>query len=821
MPLPPPASDDDTQPLRRRTRPSTEEPGQFTPEASRLLDALGAGVVVHAERTGWPVLYCNAAASRLLGLPGGQLTGPSALVVTERLRQADGEPLSLDGYAARLMAPGGASGELLQVVGAGEPAWMRFTAAVGPATTAGVATRVVTLVDATAEQAASARLQVECYKLQVALDSNADGILIADTDGNVLHTNQAFARFNRFDGGQSPGAVDRYANWLEVRVPGAAADPEPFRAWPVSRALRGEVGAGLEIEVLRRATGETWLATCSYAPIRDRANQILGAVIVVRDITDVRRTATALAHSEQNFRQLVEGSEDGIFVMDTDSRLRYVNRAFVGMLGAESQDALIGTLLQECVAPEYREGLVERVVQAMNSGRPSERVRLDFIRKDGTTLPTERSAAVLAPDQMIVIVRDISARLASETDRERLHGRLLQAAKMESIGRLAGSVAHDFSNILQAQRLFCALLGRKLQPDSDMADDLAQIEACAERGTALTRHLLTFSRKLPGKVEVLDLNEMLEGMISFLRRLVGEDVTLTLETPAQALLVRVDQAQIEQVILNLLVNARDAVQPGGHVVLSVARVDELPCEAQVETSVAPGPFVRLSAIDDGCGMDDVTQRQVFEPFFTTKPHGRGTGLGLATVYGIVMQNCGAIALASAPGAGTRFDIYLPLTADMPPAKHPGPAFRKRAGAAVMLVEDDTTLREGLTRLLEDQGHHVVAAPDAAAALLQVHQLGIRPELLLTDIILPQLSGSVLAKRLRATLGDIPVVFMSGFPDLVETPAADVFLLKPFSSNELLHAIDAALERGKPRRPRKSRSARADPKSPDRQGTLAP
>lgn len=378
---------------------------------------------------------------------------------------------------------------------------------------------------------------------------------------------------------------------------------------------------------------------------------------------------------------------------------------------------------------------------------------------------------------------------------------LRQSQKLEAIGQLAGGVAHDYNNILTVQIGYCELMQAQLRPEDPLFKELTKIKDCAERAAVLTRQLLAFSRKQALEFEVLDLNAVVGSLEEMLRRLIGEDVEFTVVAGGKLGRVRADRGQMEQVIMNLVVNARDAMPGGGKLTIETADValDEEYVKRHVDATA--GPHVMMAINDSGHGMDKETKGRIFEPFFTTKEHGKGTGLGLATVYGIVRQCGGNIWVYSEPGKGTSFKIYLPrvesaVTVSMTARDAPTVAARGM-GELILVVEDEEPLRGLFVMMLEGLGYRVKAAANGGEALIAIEEEGLRPDLLITDMVMPGMSGRTLAGRLSGVQPGLKVLFTSGYTDstIVRHGGLDpetAFLQKPFNLKSLAAKVQKLL-----------------------------
>ncbi len=485
-----------------------------------------------------------------------------------------------------------------------------------------------------------------------------------------------------------------------------------------------------------------------------------------------RRAESALRESEARFGRLAESGIIGIITADARGKILDANDAYIKMVGYSREELAQGALRWgDLTAPEFRPLILQCVEQLKGSGVAAP-FEMESLRKDGTRVPTLVGAAMLEYPRWIAFTADLTERKQAEQGRVRAENalrqsehQLRQAQKMEAVGRLAGGVAHDFSNVLSVILSYGELILGDLKPTDPLRADIEEIRKAARRAAGLTRQLLLFSRHQAVAPKVIEIHDVLTSMNNMLQRILGEDVELVLLAPKSGGRVKVDPSHIEQVILNLVVNARDAMPTGGKLTIETESVvlDEDHALSHLQAKV--GPYVMLVVSDTGTGMDRETQGRIFEPFFTTKAVGRGTGLGLSTVFGIVQQSSGHIEVHSEPGKGATFKVYLPkidapvdvLRASVRPAT-------LRGAETILLVEDEEQVRMIVLNILRRQGYCVVPAQHAAEALLLSEQHTGRIDLLLTDVVMPQMSGPEVAKQLVAKRPEMKVLCMSGYTD---------------------------------------------------------
>jgi PAS domain S-box-containing protein len=509
-----------------------------------------------------------------------------------------------------------------------------------------------------------------------------------------------------------------------------------------------------------------------------------------------QRLVNALKASEASYRSLVEGSIQGMLI-HREFIVEFASPQLATLLGYPSADELVGRDLRRVIVRQ-EQARIEGYGAARQRGEaaPSQ-YELQVARRDGTMIWVEclvsRLAWEGAPATLVAVI-DI-------TERKRVEEQLRQMQKMEAIGRLAGSVAHDFNNLLTVIAGRSQLLLRRLAPHDPGRRDVELIQETAERAARLTRQLLAFSRKQILEPKVVDLDMVLGTIGSLLRRLIGEDVDLAVSAHGGLGRVKADPGQIEQVIMNLAVNARDAMPRGGRLTIETGNVELDAAYASRQAGVTPGPYVMLAVSDTGIGMDAETHARLFEPFFTTKEPGHGTGLGLATVYGIVKQSGGHIAVYSEPGRGTIFKVYLPRVAGAlaEGAGVPVAAPPPRGSETVLLVEDEADLRVLAVEVLKAFGYNLLQAsqPAEALAIAERHEGPIH--LLVTDVVMPGMSGPELAERLLAVRPDLKTLFMSGYTDttVVHHGVLDPgtpFLPKPFTPDALARKVREVVDR---------------------------
>ncbi len=507
----------------------------------------------------------------------------------------------------------------------------------------------------------------------------------------------------------------------------------------------------------------------------------------------------ALRQSLARFARLSESGIVGITTADVMGHVLEPNDAYLKMLGYSREDFdTAGLNWTDMTPPEFR-AVDERTIELLKTKGVAPPFEKEMIRKDGSRLPVLIGVAMLDHPQCIALVADISERKRSEQALEQSQEQFRQSQKMEAIGKLAGGIAHDFNNLLSVILIYTELGIQGLEPNEPLRAELAEVMKAAERAAALTKQLLAFGRQQVFELKIVDLNELIARIGKMLGRVIGEDIELALRPADDLGSVRADPGQIEQVLMNLAVNARDAMPSGGKLTIETANTVLNEEYARTHLGVQAGAHVMLAVSDTGVGMDKAVQARIFEPFFTTKEVGKGTGLGLSTVFGIVQQSKGHIWIYSEPGKGTTFKVYLPRTDEAVTRIQSGvdEASAPRGTETILLVEDEEQIRTVIRTFLRRLGYQVLEAQNAGEGLLIAEKHPGKIDLLLTDVVMPHMSGVELVRRVASIRPDMKVLCMSGYADEAILThgfldAGLAFLQKPITSGKLAHKIRAVL-----------------------------
>ncbi|HXN26993.1 MAG TPA: PAS domain S-box protein [Candidatus Acidoferrales bacterium] len=617
-------------------------------------------------------------------------------------------------------------------------------------------------------------------------ENAADMIAVVDTDGRRIFNSDAYQKVL----GYSAEELKNSSSMDQIHP----EDRERVRA-AAEEAQRTGIGKNLEYRI-RHKNGTWLLLESTSSVIGDSAGVPEKLVIVNRDITARKQASEALRLSEVSFRSVIENAPYGIYRAQASGKLLLANPALQKMLGYESQAELLQLNLTTDVYLDPLEH--KRVNEIFTNQNEFVEVQVDWKRKDGKPIKARCTGWLVKPAGGGAAYFEVFAE--DVTEKWLLERQLRMAQKMEAVGRLSGGIAHDFNNLLGVIIGYSQVLKRTLPPGTAFLEHAEEIEKAGQRAASLTRQLLAFSRQQVLALAVLNLNSLISEMQKMLPRLIGEDIEIVMALDPAIGSVKADQGQLEQVIMNLAVNARDAMPDGGKLVITTTNVSLDEAWTRLHPGSKVGDYVMLAVADTGTGIDSETLVHIFEPFFTTKERGKGTGLGLATVYGVVKQSGGYVSVESAPGKGASFQIYLPRIEEPVSVAEPvAPIVEAFRGAeTILLVEDADALRKLTHMLLEQHGYHVLVAANGAAAMQLVEEKPESIHLLLTDVIMPGLNGRALAERLQLRQPGLKVLYMSGYTDDAIADhgvlAAGIQLLhKPFSEENLIHKVREVLD----------------------------
>ncbi|MEE4241923.1 MAG: PAS domain S-box protein [Desulfopila sp.] len=617
-------------------------------------------------------------------------------------------------------------------------------------------------------------------------------ITLVDSGGKIVFANRHAERLFGLEKNSLEGLGYNSSEWFIEDVDGS---PFPEERLPFRQVMSTGQPVYNVQHAITRPDAARKILSINGAPLHDVHGKVDRVVFVILDITERKQAEIALKESEEKYRLLFNLGVDAMFLVhNTTTQILECNAKASQLFGYTPQELLSMKMMDLSTTPE------ETRQACQHNASQIERI---YRKKGGDCISVEVTSTHFELKHRaahISVIRDITEQKRLEAEKQNLQIQLNHAQKMESIGRLAGGVAHDFNNMLGAILGYVELAMEEAEDNHDLHADLKEIQTAAQRSADLTKQLLTFARKQTISPRKLDLNDTVESMLNMLRRLIGEDIDLVWKPSTHLQPVKMDPSQIDQLLANLCVNARDAIAKVGKITIETAAVafDQEFCSAH--HGYLPGEYILLTVSDDGCGMDQSTLAHIFEPFFTTKERSKGTGLGLASVFGLVKQNDGVINVYSEPGQGTTFKIYLPaysIKSDGMAEKTPELPV-EHGNETILLVEDESAILGMTTRMLEKLGYTVVAAATPGEAIRLAHDYQGEIDLLMTDVVMPEMNGRELAKNLLSHYPDLKRLFMSGYTSNVIAHHGVLdegvhFIQKPFSKKDLGNKLREVLE----------------------------
>jgi two-component system cell cycle sensor histidine kinase/response regulator CckA len=617
------------------------------------------------------------------------------------------------------------------------------------------------------------------------------GIALIDKDGKFIYINPGFTNIT----GYGLGDISSEKGWIRV----------------TSRFLeyREEIINLQRRDVVEKCIEKTLCVICKDGEIKEiEVKPTLlddgKIVMILFDITERKRAEEALSRSEEQYRLIAENTKDLICTLDLQGSFHYVSPSFKKVLGY-SPEELTGLNVFSLVHPDDRETTMKIYQQAFIN-KEAGNAEFRYRHKNGNWRIFESVGSWIfsgngTPSRSVLVSRDITERKQTEEKMAVLQAQLGQSQKMEAIGRLAGGIAHDFNNILAVIQGYTDLCLFNIPKENRMREDIKAISNAVKRAANLINQLLAFSRRQAMRLEVIDLNPVLQNLEKMLRRVIGEDVEFATRLAVNLGRIKADPGQIEQILLNLALNARDAMPSGGKLIIETVNLTLSETYSQSYIGLTAGHYVMISITDTGLGMTKEVKQRIFEPFFTTKEIGKGTGLGLSMVYGIVKQSGGHIEVDSEPGKGTTFRIYFPRVDEpMVEEKEQDTGGSSLGNETILLVEDEEDVRKLIARILREQGYKVLEASQGREVFSLCEGQGGPIHLMVTDMIMPEMNGMELAKQIKQIYPEMKVLYMSGYsPDKVATDCEKVekeieFIQKPFTVDRLARKIREVLEK---------------------------
>ncbi len=754
-----------------------------------VVNVMAEGVVV--QESNGMITACNRSAERILGLNEEQIMGRTSVDPRWHAIHEDGSPFPGDSHPSMMALRTGKSQSNV-CMGVQRPdgstTWILINAEPMFYPDTNIPRAVVTtFTDITELKFVEQALRTNEERFQVALKSSPTVVFNQDLQLRYTWINDAVLAWAE-------------KGWLG-KTDSEILDPHSAKRLTEIKNGVLKSGKGRREEVCLNFNGRTVYYDLTVDPLRDSNGNVTGITCAATDITALKEAQQSILEREAEINALFDASPAGLAIFGPDLRYLRVNEKLAEINGLPAKDHIGKTvaetipILAPTIEPALRKVFSEQqfVLNVEMSAPPAD-LRVGMRHRLSSYFPIKNSCGVTTMAGAFVL--DV-------TEQKQLEERLLQAQKLEAVGRLAGGIAHDFNNVLGVIIGHCDLLREECSTNDIVVRRAKSIRTAADHAVALTRQLLAFSRKQVMQPQPLNLNELVRRLSEMLRRLLTENIRLTLDLSTDTGLVYADKVQVEQVLMNLAVNARDAMISGGRLTIATSNVAIDREYPETDPPVRPGQYVMISVSDTGSGMDAKTKERVFEPFFTTKELGRGTGLGLSIIYGIVRQSGGHIRVYSEPGRGSTFKVYLPryagtLGSRAEPASI-SPSTEKGGTETILVVEDDDAVREMLVGMLEPRGYSVLSASSAEEALTLLEGYASRIPLLLTDVVLKgDIDGPGLARKTRVSRPEMKILFMTGYSEAFITASSDEFkdaqlIEKPFSSDDLHRKLRELLD----------------------------